>query len=194
MLSAGKAESPPPTDLYTGLRELVLRPIQTLIPPWSWKAAALSALVRAGTFFATNLKAGRQAALRAMLLEALFAVVAAGLIGAISQRLRAANPPWATAAVVCLALPGLVTLAQFLLHRLAHTPHVGPGLISSCVFASVASAYTWFAMRHGALLGGTHSTTLRHDLRALPRITLEFLLAVPRELYQRFGGHVEAER
>ena len=41
-------------------------------------------------------------------------------------------------------------------------------------------------MRHGALLGGTDSTSLVHDLRSLPGIMLNFVLAVPRTLYDRF--------
>jgi hypothetical protein len=117
-----------------------------------------------------------------MMVEAVFAVLTAGIIGAISQRLRAANPAWATAALVCLGLPGVMILAQFVLHRAAHTPHIGPGLLSSFCFAAIAAAYTWYAMRHGALLGGIHSTSLRHDLQSLPSITLGFILAVPRSL------------
>jgi hypothetical protein len=37
-------------------------------------------------------------------------------------------------------------------------------------------------MRHGTLLGGTSSTSLRHDFHDLPAITLAFLLAVPRKV------------
>jgi len=181
-----QAQSAPPTDLYTGLREIVLQPVRTLVPPWSWKAAALSAICRAGTFFAGNLRSGPKEALRAMLVEAIFAVLTAGLIGAISQRLRAANPAWATGAVVCVGFPGVMILAQFLVHRAAHTPHVGLGLLSSFCLAAIASAFTWYAMRHGALLGGTRSTSLRHDLESLPGITLDFMLAVPRDLIGLF--------
>ncbi len=180
MISGNQAESSPPTDLYTGLREIVLRPVRTLVPPWSWKAAALSALVRAATFFVSNLRSGREQAFRALLVEAVFAVVTAGVIGAISQRLRAANPAWATAAVVCLGLPGVMILAQLAVHRAARTPHVGPGIVSSYCFAAVAAAFTWYAMRHGAMLGGTYSTSLRDDLRSLPGILWNFMLAFPR--------------
>ncbi len=171
MMSEHRSQSDPPEDLYTGLREIVLEPVRTLVPPWSWKAAALSAFARAGSFFVSNLKSGPKEAIRAMLVEAVFAVFTAGLIGAISQRLRAANPAWATAAVVCLGLPGIMILAQILVHR-------------SVFLAAVASTYTWYAMRHGALLGGAASTSLRHDLHNLPRITLDFMFAVPRSLFR----------
>ena len=185
MSSEVQTPSPPPTDLYAGVSEIVRRPWQTLVPPWSWKAAVLSALLRAGTFFGSNLKSGPKEALRAMLVEAVFAVAAAGLIGAISQRLRDANPAWATAALVCLGLPGVMLLTQLLVHRAAHTPHVGRGLVTSFCFAAVAAGFTWYAMRHGALLGGARSTSLRHDVESLPGITAGFLLAIPRNLIRR---------
>lgn len=182
MVSGTQLTSHPPTDLYSGAREIVLHPVRTLVPPWSWKAAALSAILRAVSFFASNLRSGPKQAVRAMMIEAVFAVFTAGVIGAISQRLRAANPAWITAILVSTGLPGIMVLTQAVVHHAAHTPHVGLGLISSFCLAAIASAYTWYAMRHGALLGGTSSTSLRHDLHGLPEITLDFLLAIPRKV------------
>jgi hypothetical protein len=185
-----RQEGPPhPDDLYSALRDIVFRPVKTLVPPWSWKAAALSALLRGITFFIGNLRSGHQNALQAMMVEAVFAIFAAGLIGAVSQRLRASQPVWETAAIVCLGLPVLMVVAQLGVHRAAHTPHVGAGVLASFCFAAVSSAFSWYAMRHGALLGGTDSTSFVHDVRSLPRIALDFVLAVPRTLYDRF--HVD---
>jgi hypothetical protein len=76
---------------------------------------------------------------------------------------------------------GVVLVA---LHRAAHTPRVG--VLASFCFAAAFSAFSWYAMRHGALLGGTDSTSLVHDLLSLPGIMLNFVLAVPRTLYDRF--------
>jgi hypothetical protein len=175
-----------PDDLHHALQEIIFRPVKTLVPPWSWKAAALSALLRGVAFFVGNLRSGHQHALRAMMVEAAFAVFAAGLIGAISQRLRASEPVWQTAGVVCLGLPAIMVVAQLGVHHLARTPHVGAGLLASFFFAAFASAFSWYAMRHGALLGGADSTSFGHDVRSLPSVTLNFALAVPRTLYARF--------
>jgi len=68
--------SPPRDDLYSALRDIVFRPVKTLVPPWSWKAAALSALLRGITFFVGNLRSGYQHALQAMMVEAVFAIFA----------------------------------------------------------------------------------------------------------------------
>jgi hypothetical protein len=38
------------------------------------------------------------------------------------------------------------------------------------------TAYSWYAMRHGAMLGGVDETTVSHDLRSLPRISMDFFL------------------
>jgi MFS-type transporter involved in bile tolerance (Atg22 family) len=172
-------------DLGHALREIALHPERNLLPAWSWKAAGMSALLRAATFYATNLRAGRYDAVRAGLVEAVFAVFAAGLLGATSQRLRLAKPIWATAIVVWLAMPLGMLLAQFGVHKLAHTPHLGTGLTLSFCFAAIASSFSWYAMRHGALLGGDASTSLVHDVRHLPRIIVNYVLAVPRALLRR---------
>jgi hypothetical protein len=171
-------------ELGTVLGTMVRRPVRTLMPVWSWKSAGISALLRATTFFATNLKAGEFDAVRAGLVEAVFAVFAAGVMGAVSQRLRLAVPAWKTAVVVWLAMPLAMLLAQFGVHTLARTPHLGTGLVASFCFAAVASSFSWYAMRNGALLGGDAETSLAHDMRHLPRIVLGYLMVVPRAVWR----------
>jgi hypothetical protein len=169
--------SPLLDDLYSALRDIVFRPVKTLAPPWSWKAAALSALLRGITFFVGNLRSGHQHALQTMMVAAVFAIFAAGLIGAVLQRV------WETAAIVCLGLPALMVVAQLGVH-LAGT-HPAVGVLASFCFAAAFSAFSWYAMRHGALLGGTDSTSLVHDLRSLPGTMLNFSSPF-RTLYGRF--------
>ena len=170
----------PPTDLSQALPEMIRRPLRTIVPPWSWKAAACTATIRAVAFFVTNLRSGRGEATKAMLVEAVYAIFVGGLIGAISQHLRRAKPLWATGLLICVALPGMMTIAQFGVHHLAKTKHQSSGLFVSFCLAVLAAAYTWYAMRHGAMLGGIDETTVRHDLRSLPRISFDFVLVVPR--------------
>ena len=122
-----------------------------------------------------------------MLVEALFAICASGLMGAISQQLRRAKPLWATAILVWAGLPGLMILAQIGIHHLARTPHLSGGLVASFCLAATASAFSWYAMRHGAMLGGVDETTFAHDVEVLPRISLSFLLALPRLLAKLFS-------
>ena len=178
-------ELPPETELRNALRDILLHPVRALVPAWSWKAAGVSALLRAATFFATNLRAGRFDAVRAGLVEAVFAVFAAGTMGAVSQKLRLAKPVWATGLVVWFAMPFTMLLAQAGVHKLAGTPHLGMGLALSFCFAAIASSFSWYAMRHGALLGGASETRLTDDLRRLPKIILNYVLALPRALLRK---------
>ena len=80
-------------------------------------------------------------ATKAMLVEVLFAIFAGGLIGAVSQQLRKAKPLWATAILVWAGLPGIMILAQFGVHRIAGTPNLGAGLVTSFCLAAVTSAF-----------------------------------------------------
>jgi hypothetical protein len=180
--------SPPPEDLNQALKQMLRSPLRALVPPWSWKAAAFSALLRSATFFVSNIHSGRGQATKAMLVEAVFAIFAGGLIGAISQQLRRAKPLWATALLVWAGLPGLMVLAQMAVHRIAGTPHLSGGLVVSFCLAAVASSFSWYAMRQGAMLGGVDQTTVGHDLTSLPGITLDFFLVVPRLLANSFGN------
>ena len=170
----------PPEDLAQSLTDMLRSPLRTLVPPWSWKAAAFSAIVRATAFFVTNLKSGGATATKAMIIEAVFAVFAGGLIGAISQQLRRAKPLWATALLVWFGLPAVMVFAQLGVHHVARTPHQSGGVITSFCLGGIAAAYSWYAMRRGAMLGGIDETTIRHDLTSLPGISLDFLLVVPR--------------
>lgn len=122
------------------------------------------------------------------MVEAVFAVFAAGLIGAISQQLRDAEPLWATALLVWAGLPGVMLLAQAGVHRLAGTPHLSGGLVVSFLMAAGASSFTWFAMRQGAMLGGVDETPVWQDMKALPRISLDYLMVVPRLVGRVFSG------
>jgi hypothetical protein len=53
-----EAPSNAPEDLRQALSAMIAHPIRTIVPPWSWKAAACSAVVRALAFFVTNLQSG----------------------------------------------------------------------------------------------------------------------------------------
>ena len=171
-----------PVHLRQILRNIVREPVRTLVPPWSWKTAAFAAAVRGAAFFITNVQAGRGEATKALVVEAVFAFVTGGLIGAISQQLRNAEPLWGTAAVVWIGLPGMMLLAQSEVHRLAHTPHLSGGLLLSFLVSAISAAFSWYAMRHGAMLGGSDETTVLHDIEVLPKILLNFLLAGPTAL------------
>src|ERR1700712_5281277 len=135
------------------LRAMLRHPL-TLMSEWNWKAAAFSAMLRGVLFFFTNLHAGRARAGKAMLVELVYATVAAGLAGAVTQRLRHAVPRAATASVIWLAIPALMLTAQAVVHHAMGTPRLRASLLASFVFAAFATGFNWFAMSRGAFLTG----------------------------------------
>jgi hypothetical protein len=175
-LAAAAGQGP----LRAALTDMALRPVTHLVGAWNWKTAAISVVIRATLFFATNLRSGRGSALRASLVEAGFAIVAAGLLGAATQRIRHARPVWATGLVVWLGLPVVLLTLQATVHRLFGTPHLQAGLIVSFCMAAVGSGFNWFAQQKGVLVTGEGAGG--QDWRALPGLVLGFVLAGPRAL------------
>ena len=166
--------------LASELAAIALAP-WVLLRTWNWKTALISALFRALIFLCTNLRAGPHKALKAMLVEALYGAIAAGLLGSLTQRLRGATPRWLTAIVVWIDLPSTLLLSQFFIHRSAGTPRILTSMIASFIFAALSTGFSLFAMERGAMLVGTHRP-FAEDMRALPRVLADFLLAAPRAL------------
>ncbi len=172
--------------LSDAMRQMARHPLR-LLREWNWKAATTSALLRAGMFFAVNLRSGKQGAVRAMLVEAAYATVAAGLAGAVTQRLRHAEPRGRTAVVVWLLLPTLILSAQAAVHHAMGTPRLRNSMIASFVFAAFATGFNWFAMSRGAFITGEDRSFAR-DLLLLPKLIVQFLLALPRSIASRSVG------
>jgi hypothetical protein len=168
--------------LSHALGDLLRHPLALLIEGWNWKSACVSALIRGIIFLSANLSAGSHRAVRAMLVESIFAIVAAGVMGGVTQRLRNTRPIAATALVIWLLLPVCMVSAEATVHHLFGTPHMRAGLISSFVMASVSSGFSWFAQRRGVLLSGPKRGSVAQDLRRIPSLILDFLLAGPRSI------------
>ena len=152
----------------------MLRHPLTLLREWNWKAAMFSAMLRGVLFFFTNLHAGRARAGKAMLVELVYATVAAGLAGAVTQRLRHAVPRAATAAFVWLAIPAVMLAVQAAVHHAMGTPRLRASLLASFAFAALATGFNWFAMSRGAFVTGEGRSFAR-DLVLMPKLLLLFL-------------------
>jgi hypothetical protein len=169
------ASTAQPVPLRYALWQMVRYPL-SLLADWNWKAAVFSAMIRGCIFFATNFRAGKQQAIRATLVELVYATLAAGFAGAITQRLRHAVPVRITAAVVCIGIPCMMLSLQALAHTVMRTPHMRTGVIASFLFASVATAFNWFSMSRGAFVTGEGRSFLK-DLILVPRLLGQFLTA-----------------
>jgi hypothetical protein len=161
------------------------RPLAWFTRLWNWKSALLSSLFRALIFFFANWKAGSGAAIAAMLAEFLYRALTAGFYGTITQRLRRIEPPWRGALTASVLLPALGHSLEWLLHRLRGTPNLRASITASVVFTLVSSLFHLFAMRRGHFIVGEGSRPLLEDLRQVPLLIRDFMLAGPKLLGAR---------
>ena len=155
---------------------------------FNWKMAVWSAGLRGGMFFLTNLRSGHSAALRATWVEAVYALVSMGLLGAATERIKDLRPAWLTAVMVWAAMPVLTLMGEFEVHLWFGTPQMKTSMTASFVLAAVGSGFSWFAMRRGAFLVGElgiEEPSFMDDVRAVPLLVWEFVSAGPRALMAR---------
>jgi hypothetical protein len=155
---------------------------------FNWKMAVWSAALRGGMFFLTNLRAGHGAAVRATAVEAIYALISMGLLGAATERIKDLRPAWLTAVMVWAAMPVLALMGEFEAHVWFGTPRMKTSMIASFVLAAVGSGFTWFAMRRGAFLvgeAGVEEPSFMDDVRAVPLLVWEFVSAGPKAIMAR---------
>jgi len=165
--------------LKTALIGLVSRPVDLVFRRWNWKAAFFSSLIRGLIFLIANLRSGWHAAVAAMLVEWSYRAFTSGFYGAITQVLGEAEPEWQGALAAMIVLPAVSHSLEFLVHWLRHTPHLKTSIISSMVFTVFSTLFNFYAMRRGSMVVGKGCATLAEDLRAMPRVIVGFLAALP---------------
>jgi hypothetical protein len=157
-------------------------PAGKLVRRWNWKSALLSSLLRAGIFFLTNLTAGWEAAVGAMLAELVLRSLTSGFYGAITEAFSAAQPVWKATAVTMFGMPILNHGLEFLVHWQRHTPALKTSIAASMAFTSLSTAFNLYAMRRGVLTVGGQSKSLVHDLVRIPVLLVHFVCEGPRFL------------
>ena len=165
---------------------LVRHPIQ-IVRLWNWKSALLSLILRGPIFLVASIRQGWEGTLAAVFTESLFCVITAGSYGAIVQTLRNAEPQWLTVSFLTLVIPAIFQVVEYALHRFRGTPHLRLAEIVSVIISGLSALFNWYAMRNGTLLVGGEGDTFAKDLRRLPILLLNFLIALPR----RVAGRVE---
>ncbi|MEP6947445.1 MAG: hypothetical protein ABJA02_16120 [Acidobacteriota bacterium] len=171
-----------PTRVWAVTADLIRHPIDTLIWRWNWKAAVLSALLRAPIFFFSYLfkKDGLKLAVGAAIAQSVFRLIFGGVNGAIIQSYSKVEPAWHAVLTVPLVLATVSHLIEYGVQAYydSQTGVSGKGrAIFISVFVSVISAlFNLFAMRRGALLVKDESQqSLWRDLRRMPWLALEFI-------------------
>ncbi len=172
----------PKQSLKTVFLHLLRHPIDTLVLRWNWKAAVLSALLRAPIFFFTYLfkKDGLKLAIGAAVAQSVFRFIFGGVNGAIIQSFSKVEPPWHAILTVPLVLATISHVIEFGVQTLYDNQTgvngKGKAIAISVLVSAISAVFNLFAMRRGALLVKDESQqSIWRDLRRMPWLALEFL-------------------
>jgi len=174
----------PLVSVPEALADLLLNPGRRLLPRWNWKTALLSACLRGTIFFLANIGAGLGAALGAMGVEAALFATLAGFYGALAEALRRAQPAWAATITVMVLMPAVNHTLEYILHYASDTKRLSAGVVASISLSIFSAVFNLFAMRRGVLIVGDERGSLIDDLRRMPRVVFDFVMAIPRALWQ----------
>lgn len=172
----------PKQSLKTVFLNLLRHPIDTLVLRWNWKAAVLSAMLRAPIFFFTYLfkKDGLKLAIGAAFVQSIFRFIFGGVNGAIIQSFSKVEPPWHAVLTVPLILATLSHVIEFGVQTLYDNQNgvtgKGRAIAVSVLVSAISAVFNLFAMRRGALLVKDESQqSIWRDLKRMPWLALEFL-------------------
>jgi len=171
-----------PTRVGAVTAELFRHPIDALIWRWNWKAAVLSALLRAPIFFFSYLfkKDGLKLAVGAAIAQSIFRLIFGGVNGAIIQSYSKVEPAWHAVLTIPLILAAMSHLIEYVVQVFydSQTGGVSGGraIFFSVIVSAISAVFNLFAMRRGALLVKDESQqSIWRDLWRMPWLALEFI-------------------
>ena len=173
-----------PLNVVDALSDLALHPAQTFFHSWNWKAALLSAALRAPIFLVATLRRGIEAISVAVLVEAVYSAAISGCYGAFVQKLRNARPIWASGLLIVVIMPGVLFWLDYLLHLYTAMPNLKGGMVAAGVLSLLSSLFNWFLMSRNSLLVGKEGHSLASDLKRMPRLVIDFIAYIPRYCYR----------
>ena len=163
------------------LRYIVRHPIEVLVRRWNWKAAVLSALLRAPIFFFSYFrKDGLKMAIGAAGAQSIFRIIFGGANGSIIQSFSKVEPAWHAVLTVPLVLATFSHLIEFAVQTAfdgqTGAASKGTAILLSVVVSALSAIFNLFAMRRGALLvKDEQEQSIWRDLTRMPKLAAEFV-------------------
>jgi hypothetical protein len=173
-----------PSEVAAVLFDLVLHPAQTFYHSWNWKAALLSAMLRAPLFLMATLRQGMEAVSIAVIAEAVYSAAISGCYGSVVQKLRQAHPLWASGLLILVILPGLLLWFDYLLHLYTGMTNLKGGMLAAGSLSVLSSLFNWYLMSRDSLLAGKEGRSFASDIKRMPRMLTDFVCWVPRHCYR----------
>lgn len=176
-------EAPPtPRRVIDVFRELLRHPLRAIIFRWNWKAAVLSALLRAPIFFFTYIfkKEGLKVAIGAAIAQSIFRIIFGGVNGSIIQAFSKVEPAWHAVLTVPIILAIFSHLVEFSVQTVYDNQTgvngKGKAITVSVIVSAISAIFNLFAMRRGALLVKDESQqSIWRDLKRMPWLAFEFI-------------------
>lgn len=168
----------------TRLSEITLylfkHPLQSMVLRWNWKAASLSALLRASIYLTAYIKHGMAEAIGVTVALSVFRFVFGGVNGAIIQSYRRVQPAWHAVLTVPLFLAALSHVMEFIVLTgydavFGAIPKTN-AILYSVIVSIISAIFNLFAMRRGALIVKDESMqSFWRDLVRMPWLIFEFI-------------------
>ena len=150
------------------------QPVRIFVRQWNWKAAALSAFLRALVFYITNRSAGTKAAWTALGVEFAYRIATSGFFGSLIQVISRVEPRRVSMVAVLFVLPASNQGLDALVHWWQGTPRLGLSLLVATSITIWASLFNWYAMREGTFVVGHGQRGFGEDMRGLPGLLWRF--------------------
>jgi hypothetical protein len=178
---------------------LVKHPLQAMIVRWNWKAASLSALLRASIYLSVYFKHGMAEAIGVTLALSIFRFLFGGVNGAIIQSYRRVQPAWHAVLTVPLLLAALSHVMEFIVltgyDAIFGTVGKKNAILISVVVSIISAIFNLFAMRRGALIVRDESMqSFWRDLIRMPWLIFEFISFPLIWTYKRKRAKVRAAK
>lgn len=159
---------------------LLKHPWRGMILRWNWKAASLSALLRASIYLTAYFKHGMAEAIGVTLALSIFRFLFGGVNGAIIQSYRRVQPAWHAVLTVPLLLAAMSHVIEFVVltgyDQVFGTVGKKNAILISVVVSIISAIFNLFAMRRGALIVRDESMqSFWRDLIRMPWLIFEFI-------------------
>jgi hypothetical protein len=94
---------------------------------------------------------------------------------------------------VMILMPAVNHTLEYALHNATDTEKIAAGVVASISLSIISAMFNLFAMRRGVLIVGDEKASLIDDLRRMPRVVFDFVMAIPRALWRIIFRHRDTE-
>lgn len=134
-------------------------------------------MARSIVYLAAMARTGTRGGFSIILVEMAYVTVTAGLYAGMQQKALGFRSRLQGNLTIVLGVPILAQILDWLTHRAAGVSVSGRALFMVSVFAITSALFHLHVMRKGAFLTGNSSSSLRDDLRRMPRLAADFVLS-----------------